>query len=66
MEGANVACRQMGFSGASTWGTTTGSESFWLDDVVCSGTESSLADCAHGDWGYDNCSASECISLVCF
>ncbi|MBN8614813.1 MAG: scavenger receptor cysteine-rich domain-containing protein [Deltaproteobacteria bacterium] len=66
MEGANVACRQMGFSGASTWGTTTGSESFWLDDVVCTGSESSLADCSHGDWGYDNCSASECISLVCF
>lgn len=66
IEEANVACRQMGFQGASSFSTTTGTtDSFWLDDVVCSGTEPDLGACGHAAWGDDNCSASETQAVTC-
>ena len=53
---ANVACRQLGFqpSGATAlynaaFGTGTGP--VWLDDLLCSGTESRIVDCSNGGVG---------------
>ncbi|MBX7195080.1 MAG: scavenger receptor cysteine-rich domain-containing protein [Sandaracinaceae bacterium] len=68
MADANVACRMMGYSGAETFTTSvTGTnESFWLDDLGCTGTESSLADCTHSGWGVENCGSTECVQVVCF
>ncbi len=66
MNAANVACRQMGYSGATSFSSTTGGSTFWLDDVTCTGSESTLDECSHLPWGEDNCGSTECIALVCF
>jgi deleted-in-malignant-brain-tumors protein 1 len=65
---ADVACRMLGYSGAESFMTSvTGTnENFWLDDLACTGSESSLAECTHSGWGVENCSASESIQVVCF
>ena len=42
-----------------------GSGKIWLDDLRCSGNESSLFDCAHAGVGVENCVSSEDIGVVC-
>lgn len=52
---ANVVCRELGFSRATSaphgarYGRGTGN--IWLDDVECSGGKASLFNCAHAGWG---------------
>jgi hypothetical protein len=36
-----------------------------LDDVKCSGDETSLSQCLHRDWGKHNCGHSEDVGLSC-
>ncbi len=59
-----VACREMGMSYVS-WTTVSGGSSFWLDDLACSGQESSLATCPNSGWGTHNCGAGENVGLIC-
>ncbi len=63
----NVLCREL--FGVTTGTYTTynlaGYDVFWLDDVYCLGTESSILQCSNSGWGYDNCSASEHIWVAC-
>ncbi len=67
IEEAQVACRQLGYQGATGYSTVTGNtDEFWLDDVVCNGNELRLDDCQHLDWGDDNCSSSETQAVTCF
>ena len=63
---SRVACRQMGYPSYTAY-TTSGivTNDFWLDNVKCSGNESSLESCRHDGWGYDNCASSEGIFLRC-
>jgi len=70
MNDANVVCRQLGFSSASSaphgavYGQ--GSGQIWMDDVSCGGGEASLFACGHRGWGVENCSHGEDASVVCY
>ncbi|XP_053380583.1 ovochymase-2-like isoform X2 [Mercenaria mercenaria] len=37
-----------------------------LDDVKCSGNESTLSDCTHNDWGIHDCAYTEVAAIECF
>ncbi|KAK7939329.1 hypothetical protein WMY93_002655 [Mugilogobius chulae] len=66
---AQVVCRQVGCGNAlsSTDGAKfgPGSGPIWLDDVKCSGSESSLSQCEHRGFGTNNCGHSEDAGVIC-
>ena len=53
MNGANVVCKMLGYpsaksvTGESGYGKYDGSHTFALDNIRCSGNESSLQDCTY-------------------
>ena len=67
--GAEVACRQLGYAGTAsahtraTFGEGTGQ--IWMDDVRCAGDEERLADCEFRGWGSHNCRHSEDAGASC-
>ena len=52
---ANVVCRQLGFPSALTAtknaASGRGQGMIWMDNVQCTGRESSLTECGHRGWG---------------
>ena len=66
---AQVVCRQLGFGsptsapGRAHFGPGTGR--ILLDEVACTGSESSLASCTHRGTGLHDCSHSEDASVMC-
>uniref|UniRef100_A0A8C9LWY2 SRCR domain-containing protein n=1 Tax=Piliocolobus tephrosceles TaxID=591936 RepID=A0A8C9LWY2_9PRIM len=69
IENAHVVCRQLGcglavaaLPGASF---SPGSGSILLDDVNCTGRESSLGQCPHGGWFTHNCGHHEDAGVIC-
>ena len=67
---ADVVCRQLGYAGAEeatilSEFTTLGNVRFWLDDVHCDGTETSLAQCRYNVWGANDCRAPERAGVRC-
>ena len=66
---ARVVCRQLGFLDAVSAPISAhfgaGSGQIWLDDVRCSGSESSIVNCLHNSWGVQNCDHDEDASVIC-
>ena len=67
---ANVACKQLGYTTARFYyrHVDDGHESkkIWLEDLHCSGFESSLTSCYHRGWGVHDCKHSEDIGVSCY
>ena len=66
IESANVVCREIGFPGArrvESFGPGTGQ--IWLDDVQCIGTEISIEECSHSEFGVHNCLHSNDVGVIC-
>ncbi|XP_064388343.1 soluble scavenger receptor cysteine-rich domain-containing protein SSC5D-like isoform X2 [Halichondria panicea] len=70
---ARVACRQLGFSTYSRYGTVgrlgfsraSSTTRTWLDELRCRGSESRLINCPANTIGVEDCSHSEDIALIC-
>ncbi|KAB1273446.1 Soluble scavenger receptor cysteine-rich domain-containing protein SSC5D [Camelus dromedarius] len=65
-----VVCRELGCGGprqpdpaAGRFGWGAGP--IWLDDVRCTGTEASLANCPAAPWGKHNCAHNEDVGITC-
>ena len=69
LNAANVVCRQLGYSGAvsvhccARFGEGNGTT--WLDEVRCTGSESSIFNCGHGGYGVENCGHDEDVGVTC-
>ena len=46
-------------------GVFIGSGQIWIDDVLCTGSESSLLQCSHAGYGINNCQHSEDVGVNC-
>ena len=60
--GANVACRELGYQSGTHRDGKAPVDSFF-DDVECSGNETALADCPRTI--SENCADSEAVTLAC-
>ncbi|NP_001305912.2 CD163 molecule like 1 [Gallus gallus] len=66
---AEVVCQQLGCGRALSTATSAsfgeGSGPIWLDDVNCTGAETSLSKCETSLWGAHNCNHGEDAGVVC-
>ena len=66
---ARVVCRQLGFVTATAalqgGNVVDGTGQIWLDDIRCTGTETSLQDCPSQTIGNHNCGHNEDAGVTC-
>ncbi|XP_067284772.1 uncharacterized protein [Pseudorasbora parva] len=66
---AAVVCREMGcgsvIAAKSVAYFGQGSGQIWMDDVSCTGTESSLKNCRTRGWGIHDCGHSKDAGVIC-
>jgi deleted-in-malignant-brain-tumors protein 1 len=67
---AAVACYMLGYGRQGTmvnnqFGAGDANAIIWLDEMRCTGSETSLASCSHNAWGTHDCSHSEDVSIYC-
>ncbi|XP_073329302.1 uncharacterized protein [Pagrus major] len=61
-----VVCRMLGYTSASSvFQAEAGSGQIWLDDLRCTGTESSIFNCPHAGIGTHNCGHGEDVAVQC-
>uniref|UniRef100_A0A3Q3XER5 SRCR domain-containing protein n=1 Tax=Mola mola TaxID=94237 RepID=A0A3Q3XER5_MOLML len=69
MNVANAACRQLHFSGAvevlASGVFGEGNGKIWMDDLSCTGVETSLLHCTFPGWGINNCGHGEDVGVRC-
>ncbi|XP_075705014.1 lysyl oxidase homolog 3 isoform X3 [Rhinoderma darwinii] len=69
MENAHILCRHLGFTEATGWTHSAkygkGIGRIWLDNVICAGSEKSIADCNSRGWGNSDCTHEEDAGVVC-
>ena len=68
---ANVVCRQLGFRSSRRAYSSAyfgqGSGPIWLDNLLCTGSESTLASCGHLGFNVTrSCSHSEDAGVACY
>eukprot|EP01084_Bolivina_argentea_P195111 334796_1 len=72
IEEFNVICRQLGYSRVNMY-SNSGSDTpygegiglIWLDELVCTGSETAIIECGHDIWGTHDCGHDEDISVSC-
>ncbi|XP_001951968.4 uncharacterized protein LOC100160261 [Acyrthosiphon pisum] len=66
---ALVICNGLGFKGTAEFKKEAafgpGNGLIWLDQLRCTGNETTLEDCLHEKWGSNNCKHSEDVSVIC-
>ena len=65
---AHVVCRMLGYKAADREIdsiTREGNFPFFLDDVGCTGKETSIAECSHNGWFKHNCDNNEHAGVFC-
>ncbi|KAJ8404371.1 hypothetical protein AAFF_G00341440 [Aldrovandia affinis] len=69
MKDATVVCRELGCGSAVSVHRDAhfgqGSEPTWMDDVVCTGNETSLIQCKHRGFGTEDCTHAEDAGVTC-
>ena len=70
IQDATVICRQLGLPSATRAVSaadefSVGDGPILLDNLECTGAESTLSDCSHAGWTVNNCGHSEDAGVVC-